>query len=121
MISDAKRLAQKRRRDQADQRGDCTKCCRRKKLFGYQLCHECRERSESRRLDNRLHSTEVAQEQKGIDPRVNKQVRQLCYSLSACGKFDDGIPEQGEYHEQPGSWYLERDDMAADSISPFNE
>lgn len=119
MITDAKRQAQKRRRDKADERGDCLKCCRRPKLFGYQLSQHCREVSESRRLDNRLHATEVAQEQKGIDPRVNKQVRQLCYSLSAQGRFDDGLREYGEYHEQPGSWYLERADEAEDAISPW--
>ena len=121
MISDVKRKYQKRRRDEADQRGLCTKCCRRKKLPGYQLCHECRKLKEERRKDCRSNALAGLEESKGIDPRVNKQVRQLCYSLSAEGRFDDGIAEYGTYIEQPECWYRERADEAEDAISPFNE
>ena len=121
MSNESKRLYQKKRRDEALKRGLCGKCCRTVALPGFRLCEHCRTTTKSRRLDNRLHATEAAQESKGIDLRIHKQVRQLCYSLSAEGRFDDGLREYGEYHEQPGSWYLERDDMAADSISPFDE
>lgn len=121
MISDVKRKYQKRRRDEADQRGDCLKCCKRPKQPGYQLCPGCRKQKEERRKDCRVNALAGLEESKGIDPRVNKAVRKLCYSLSATGCFDDGIPETGTYIEQPECWYRERADEAEDAISPFDE
>ena len=119
MISDAKRQYQKRRRDEADQRGNCTKCYNRPKEPNYQLCPGCRKQKEERRKDCRANALAGLEESKGIDPRIHKQVRQLCYSLSAEGRFDDGIAEYGTYIEQPECWYRERADEAEDSISPW--
>ena len=121
MSNESKRLYQKKRRDEALKRGLCGKCCRAVALPGFRLCEHCRTTSESRRKDCRANALAGLEESKGIDPRIHKQVRQLCYSLSAEGRFDDGIAEYGTYVEQPECWYRERADEAEDAISPWME
>ena len=66
----------------------------RPKQPGYQLCPGCRKQKETAERLSRQR-TRRTRRIKGIDPRVNKAVRKLCYSLSATGCFDDGIPEAG--------------------------
>ena len=118
MSYEAKRRDQQRRRDKANECGNCTKCYRAPKLPGYQLCGSCRERVTARNRNAHARTEAGAIEQKGVDQKVHKQVRQLCYSLTADGHFDDGLPEYGEYVEPPIDWYHERED-AEDAISPF--